>query len=207
MNYASFWRRFGAAGVDGVIIWLISIALYMVINSYAGGLVIGFLYSTLFDSSTLQATPGKALLGMHITDMNGQRISFKSAVIRYLVRIVSGLVLMIGYLMQPFTEKRQALHDMAADTLVVMGEIPNQKYMQAWYNQLLQVLGMTDKVRDNNAFDVSNTYTTQTPSSTTGAESAKTQPSDLASLYELFQKGILTEAEYNQKRAEILKRL
>ena len=199
MNYASFWRRFGAFMIDGVITWVISVGLYFLLRSYAGGLIVGFLYSTLFESSVLQATPGKAVLGMHVTDLKGQRITFKASVIRYLVKIVSGIMLLIGYLMQPFTDKRQALHDMAADTLVVLGEIQNVNYMQAWYNQLLQVLGMVDKVPDS--------ITPSTIVPTSSAPGLKPEPSDLAGLYDLYLKGILTEAEYNEKRAEILKRI
>ncbi|MBC7371192.1 MAG: RDD family protein [Bdellovibrionaceae bacterium] len=200
MAYASFWRRFGGTFVDGIICGLIGLVFYFLTRGSAFGIVFGLLYTTLFESSTLQATPGKALLGMHITDLQGQRITFKAAFIRYLMRFVSSVVFLIGFLIQPFTEKKQALHDIVAGTLVVMGEIPSQNYMQAWYNQLLQVLGMVDKVPPGFASEVN---------VTTPATSAplKTEPSDLAGLYDLFQKGILTEEEYNRKRAEILKRL
>jgi uncharacterized RDD family membrane protein YckC len=196
MEYAGFWRRFGAIFIDGVIGWLVGVVLGVVTRSpIAVSIVFAFLYEPLFLSSVLQGTPGKALLGLRITDLHGNRITFKKAIIRYLMKLVSGFALFIGYLIQPFTEKKQTLHDIVAETLVVRGEVPNQNYFQAWYNQLLEVLGMVDKVPAKR----------ETPPMTSPSSTAT--PSDLAGLYELFQKGILTEAEYNQKREDLLKKI
>ena len=58
-------------------------------------------------------------LGIVVTDMQGRRISFLRATGRYFGKIVSGMLIMIGYLMQPFTEKRQTLHDIMAGCLVL----------------------------------------------------------------------------------------
>ena len=85
---------------------------------------------------------------------------------------------------------------MVAETLVIRGEVKNINHFQAWYNQVLAVLGMTDKVPSQTE---GGTFTTPTSQGAT--------PADLAGLYELYQKGVLTESEYNQKREEILKRL
>ena len=93
-----------------------------------------------------------------------------------------------------FTEKKQTLHDLAADTLVIRGEVKNVNYIQAWYYQVLSVLGMVDKIPEKR----------ETPTAPTSTEAT---PADLAGLYELYKKGILTEAEYNQKREELLKKL
>jgi len=188
-QYSGFWARFVASFIDGIIVSLLGAGVYLLVRSpYPGGILVGILYSPFFESSGLQATPGKALLGMQVTDLQGQRITFKAAFIRYLMKFVSSALLLIGYVIQPFTEKRQALHDIVAKTLVVNGAVPKINYFQAWYNQFLEVLGMTDKVpRDQ--------------------PKAQASPADLAGLYDLYQKGILTEVEYNQKREEILKRL
>jgi len=78
------------------------------------------LYWGLFESSPLQATPGKMVLRIKVTDIEGNRISFWRAVGRYFSKIVSGLILGIGYLMIAFTEKKQGLHDIMAGTLVVI---------------------------------------------------------------------------------------
>jgi uncharacterized RDD family membrane protein YckC len=58
-------------------------------------------------------------VGIVVTDMNGGRVSFGRATGRYFGKILSSITLFIGYLMQPFTERRQTLHDMLAACLVL----------------------------------------------------------------------------------------
>jgi len=58
-------------------------------------------------------------LGLKVTDMNGEKLDFSKSLIRNLGKIISGIILYIGYIMAGFTEKKQALHDMIASTLVV----------------------------------------------------------------------------------------
>jgi uncharacterized RDD family membrane protein YckC len=86
---------------------------------FISGIIYNWLYFTLFESSSLQATPGKMALGIIVTDLSGNRISFVRANGRYWGKILSGLTLWIGYIMAGFTRKKQALHDILADTLVV----------------------------------------------------------------------------------------
>ncbi len=82
-------------------------------------IVIQTLYFSLMESSNMQATVGKMVLGIKVTDMNGNKLDFTKALVRNLCRILSSMILFIGYLMAAFTEKKQALHDMIANTLVV----------------------------------------------------------------------------------------
>lgn len=81
--------------------------------------VIGWLYYAMLESSPMQGTLGKKICGLAVTDMEGGRISFARATGRYFGRIVSGIPCAIGYLFPFFTEKKQALHDMLASTLVL----------------------------------------------------------------------------------------
>jgi uncharacterized RDD family membrane protein YckC len=60
-------------------------------------------------------------LSLRVTDLEGQRISFGRATGRHFAKYVSALTLLIGYIMAGFTERKQALHDMLAETLVVRG--------------------------------------------------------------------------------------
>lgn len=141
MNYAGFWLRAASAIIDslilaiaGTIVSLLltySILFVMFIASgtfsveYSGPLnlgisiLLGTLYFAVFESSESQATPGKQMLGMKVTGLDGGRISFLRAFWRYYARILSGLVLFLGYIMMVFTEKKQTLHDMLCQTLVV----------------------------------------------------------------------------------------
>lgn len=77
------------------------------------------LYYTLMESSKYQATLGKMALGLKVTDVNGNKLDFVKALVRNLCKIISGMILYVGYIMAGFTEKKQALHDMIAGTLVV----------------------------------------------------------------------------------------
>lgn len=85
-------------------------------------LAVLFPYFTLLESSRLQATLGKLLFGIKVIDLSGNRVSFARATGRLFAKILSGQVLLIGYLMAAFTERRQALHDLLAGTLVIANE-------------------------------------------------------------------------------------
>ena len=77
-----------------------------------------WLYEALMESSAYQATLGKMILGMKVTDLYGNRISFARATGRLFAKIVSAMILGIGFIMVGFTERKQGLHDMMAGTLV-----------------------------------------------------------------------------------------
>jgi uncharacterized RDD family membrane protein YckC len=83
-------------------------------------LVVTWLYHAWMESSEWEATLGKRVLGLVVTDLAGQRISFGRATARHFSKIITNMVpLAIGYLMAGFTEKKQALHDMIAGCLVL----------------------------------------------------------------------------------------
>ncbi len=83
-------------------------------------LVLTWLYHALMESSEWQATVGKKLLGMVVTDMAGQRVSFGRSTGRHFGKIITNMIpALIGYIMAGFTEKKQALHDMMAGCLVL----------------------------------------------------------------------------------------
>ncbi len=138
-EYAGYWRRFTAAIIDGIILSVfagvlnaIFIVPFMISPrasaDAASGVVSliyiiliisGWLYYTLLESSSKQATVGKMALGIIVTDLYGNRISFGRANGRYWSKILSALILYIGFIMAGFTEKKQALHDIIASCLVV----------------------------------------------------------------------------------------
>jgi uncharacterized RDD family membrane protein YckC len=81
--------------------------------------ILHWIYYALLESSVWQGTIGKKALGLEVTDLHGARIDFGRATGRFLGRYVSMLTLGIGYIMAGFTQKKQALHDMIAGTLVI----------------------------------------------------------------------------------------
>lgn len=81
-------------------------------------IVAAWLYFALLESSKLQASIGKLALGIIVTDMEGNRITFGKATGRYFGKIISAIILYVGFMMAGFTEKKQGLHDIIAGTLV-----------------------------------------------------------------------------------------
>lgn len=94
------------------------IASTALVTSGVFSLVGSWLYFALMESSAMQATVGKLAVGLVVTDMQGHRISFARATGRYFAKILSGLILMIGFIMVAFSGRKQGLHDLLAGTLV-----------------------------------------------------------------------------------------
>lgn len=122
MGYAGFWKRFLALLIDGVILAIIGgLANWLLADWLAStiSVFLGWLYYAYMESSTSQATFGKQAMGIYVTDINGQRISFLRATGRYFGKYLSALILGIGFIMAAFTARKQALHDLLASTLVL----------------------------------------------------------------------------------------
>jgi uncharacterized RDD family membrane protein YckC len=140
-GYGGFWIRVVAAIIDAIIIRVVVWPLHLVFGglSFAGALggvhplglgILGggvtiiavlfgsWLYEAFMESSSYQATLGKMIFGMQVTDLNGNRISFERATGRHFAKWLSGMILGIGYIMVGFTERKQGLHDLLAGTLV-----------------------------------------------------------------------------------------
>jgi uncharacterized RDD family membrane protein YckC len=83
-------------------------------------IVVVWLYFAGFESSGMQGTPGKLAMGIKVTDTDGDPIGFGMATGRYLGRIISGLLLDLGYVFAFFTSKKQTLHDLIAGTIVIL---------------------------------------------------------------------------------------
>ncbi len=137
--YGSFWRRLVALIIDqfllGVASWAVGVLLGLALAVSPAGeaagegafedmfMIVGICLSwgwfALFESSPWQATPGKRTMGLVVTDMEGGRIGFGRATGRYFAKFLSGILLLLGYIMAAFTRRRQALHDILAGTLVL----------------------------------------------------------------------------------------
>ncbi len=132
-NYAGFWLRVVAYIIDGIILAIPTFIIVYVLTAASSGLnaqavnfmfrvvnaIIGWLYYAYMESSASQATFGKMVLGLKVTDENGSRIGFGQATGRYWGMIVSALILCVGFMMAGWTQRKQGLHDIMAHTLVV----------------------------------------------------------------------------------------
>jgi uncharacterized RDD family membrane protein YckC len=85
----------------------------------AGLLLIRWVYFASFESSRWQATPGKKLMRLVVTDERGYRLSFGRASGRFFAKILSELTFFFGFVMIGFTDRHQGLHDKVARTLVL----------------------------------------------------------------------------------------
>ena len=100
----------------------VGIALFGMVAWFFGFValtIVSWLYYALMESSSKRATLGKMAIGIEVTDMDGQKISFGRATGRFFAKCISGLILYIGYIMAAFTQQKQALHDILASCLVV----------------------------------------------------------------------------------------
>lgn len=162
--HAGFWRRCAAYTIDYFITFVASYVVGLIAGfalamgqGAAGmmaaptvggilGIVVGWLYFALQESSAQQATLGKRALGIKVTDGNGARIGFGRATGRFFGKLLSGLIFAIGFMLAGWTEKKQALHDMLANTLVVFrGVEPGHPLSTVrppmpWYGWALNIL-------------------------------------------------------------------
>lgn len=149
VSYAGFWRRLGAVCIDHLLfgamiacsgfvlafpalllgfISMFSVATMTLFTislwTFGTALLLAahWLYYAGFEASSLQATPGKLAFDLRVCDGQLQRLTLKRSSIRYAAHYLSSLLLYFGYLISFFTAKRQTLHDLISDSLVVRAE-------------------------------------------------------------------------------------
>ena len=133
-GYGGFWIRVVAYIIDAILLGVVGTVLGLAVGSNpfdpdpAAGydatgngisFVVGWLYFALLESSERGATIGKMAVGLRVVTDQGGRLSFLNATGRYFAKILSAIILLIGFIMVAFTERKRGLHDMIAGTLVV----------------------------------------------------------------------------------------
>jgi uncharacterized RDD family membrane protein YckC len=144
-TYGGFWVRVLAYIIDYMIVQVASSVLMAVllgivlgtggVNDTAAGvgvflvyglmLVGNWLYFALMESSSYQATIGKQALKLVVTDEQGDRIGFGRATGRYFAKILSAMIIFVGFMMVGWTQRKQGLHDMICGTLVQKADSPD----------------------------------------------------------------------------------
>lgn len=184
LTYASIGRRLIAALIDGLIVSIVgTIALYGL--PVVGSIFVWLLYAPFLESSEVRATLGKKLMGIQVVNLDGTQLSFRSALIRNLIKIISGAVMCLGFIVALFTRKNQALHDLLSDTLVVQGE-SETPVVDAWVSN-------TKRLFDKGLGEL------ETP--TVNRESIVTQ---LERLQRLRNQGTIDEAEFEAAKSRLL---
>ena len=124
--YAGFWIRTLAYVIDAIALGLVTMPLVAFLTKLGVGdeqgnllsIVISWMYFAVFESSDWQGTPGKKVLGLVVTDEQGQKISVIRATKRYAAKMLAAFLLGAGLIMIAFTARKQGLHDKLFHTLV-----------------------------------------------------------------------------------------
>lgn len=120
---AGFWRRFLGWLIDAIVLGVVN-GIIRAIVGYGGGvaisLVIDIAYFTYLIGNARGQTLGQMALGIRVIDFNtGGPIGYGRAFIRWLVSIVSALVIFLGYFWMIWDKEKQCWHDKAANDVVV----------------------------------------------------------------------------------------
>ncbi len=134
--YAGFWIRFGAKAIDGLVLVAVNLIVGLGFFVVTGGSAmsgeaatgnlflqavyhaIGLVYTTFF-LGRFGATPGKMACGLKVVFPDGRPIGYARALGRQLAEYLSGMLLMLGYLMAAFDGEKRTLHDRICTTRVV----------------------------------------------------------------------------------------
>ena len=148
-DYAGFWLRAWAGAIDvaleasGALLLTFAIDLALrrfgrllgispFVSKVATGmafiliLAVGsWLYCAFTESSSWRATVGKRVLGLQVVTADGDKVGFGQATVRHFMKFLSLFFLTIGFMMAGWTKRRQALHDIPSDCLVI--RVPPEK--------------------------------------------------------------------------------
>jgi len=136
MDYAGFWIRFGAKVIDWIIVGFVTFIIAIPLGYFS--ITTPSSSSSVFTMVLLQilnyaipasyvtffvgkygATPGKMACKLKVVTSDNERVSYLRAFGRYFAEILSGLILLIGYIMAAFDDEKRSLHDRICDTRVI----------------------------------------------------------------------------------------
>jgi len=148
-NYASFGTRLIAFFVDTLILTIPAVLLGVATHGL-GSIIIYFAYKTIWEASDAQATPGKRAMGIIVTDLQGRKLDPKSSLIRSVVTFLSSSCMFIGHFVALFTEKNQAVHDLMADSVVIIGET-KAPLIESWLDTAHEIFGKSSPDKNSRA--------------------------------------------------------
>src|SRR5919205_1766099 len=129
---ANFGQRLVAYIVDSILLGIVYVVLLLISRplGYAVGTLGSLVYFTYFEGSPSGQTIGKKLMSIRVIDFSaGGPIGYGRAFVRWIARILSGIVCLLGYLWMLWDKEKQTWHDKLATTVVV----PTSAYpVQSW---------------------------------------------------------------------------
>jgi|GEM_PF-1759491 Predicted membrane protein/domain len=126
LEYGGFWLRVLATLIDGLILFVPQLLAEAALHTFFDGIGVQLLstfviwgaYCIPFWCSRLHATPGKLACGLVVLSAEGSTLTMRDATVRYACYVVSSTTL-VGAFFVAFTDRRQALHDLFARTVIV----------------------------------------------------------------------------------------
>jgi uncharacterized RDD family membrane protein YckC len=147
-RYGGFWRRLFAFLIDEVILYFVSLILFLIgllalglKEDMRGGVLSALgdpahgigLFAFLYIAASFLAgmiyftgfhgiagrTPGKMLLGLRVIQASGDPITPGIAFLRWVGYLISGPLFGLGFLWVAFDGRKQGWHDKIAATLVI----------------------------------------------------------------------------------------
>jgi uncharacterized RDD family membrane protein YckC len=150
-EYAGFWLRVWAGAIDVFIevigAFLLSVVVYYAMRwfidpsygltattaSYVSGIAAiaflslgAWLYCAFAESSSHRATLGKRIVGLQVMTASGSQLTFGQASVRHFMKFLSLFTAAVGFMMAGWTKRRQALHDMPSDSVVI--RVPPERF-------------------------------------------------------------------------------
>jgi uncharacterized RDD family membrane protein YckC len=150
-RYGGFWRRLLAFIVDEIILYFVTLALFLVgllamglrgekvsrimsspdnlmqgmggtgLLYMAASMLAAMAYFTWFHG-TLGRTPGKMLMGLRVIQASGDPMTPGVAFLRWVGYLISAIPFSLGFLWVAFDRRKQGWHDKIAMTLVIRKE-------------------------------------------------------------------------------------
>jgi len=125
LRYAGFWRRFLAVLIDSMIFGVLNVSILLIGLPFGNfGILLSYIARGLYEVilvGSYGATVGKTVCQIRVVTADGGRVSYGLALGRYFAKILSGVMLGIGFLMAAFDDEKRSLHDRICNTRVVMG--------------------------------------------------------------------------------------
>ncbi|MBI2134995.1 RDD family protein [Candidatus Woesearchaeota archaeon] len=124
-QYAGFLIRFSAFLLDFLILWTPAFFFQFVSLRLGSRLLyylipLAYIMLVVYMDGIKGGTPGKLILGLKIVNNNGAFIGIPKAILRYMGKILSAIILGIGFFMIIWDKRKQSLHDKIAGTFVMI---------------------------------------------------------------------------------------
>jgi uncharacterized RDD family membrane protein YckC len=119
---AGFWRRFGGALLDGIIVGLINTILVALLKGVGDllGLLVSFTYLTVLIGGPRGQTLGQQAMGIRVISFEtGGSIGYGRAFVRIFAAWLSAIVILLGYIWMLWDKESQCWHDKLAGDVVV----------------------------------------------------------------------------------------